>query len=222
MDSINRQYNKFSKTFSQKIAESDLNSRQKMWEFVGQNISNKKLLDVGCGDGLDLEHYASLGAVCYGLDASEELVNAAKIRLPGVEITCGLAEKMEYPDDLFDFVVSKYAIMTSFDLEPIFNQLHRVLKPNGLLIYLCTHPFRQYLEKKKADADYFKQEVVQSNIFDGAVSIAEPSHTFNEYFNSGFFSKFDMIDFHESFDDVAEKINDSNYPGFFIVKARRK
>ena len=193
-----------------------------MWEFVGQDISSKRLLDAGCGDGLDLEHYASLGAIVYGIDASEELVKLAKERLPSIEIVCGLAEEMPYGNDFFDLVVSKYAIMTSYDLAPIFNQIYRVLKPNGIFIYLCTHPLRQYLEKKQADADYFRQEVVQSVIFDGAVSIAEPSHTFNEYFNADFFAKFEMIDYHESFDDVAEKINNSNYPGFFIVKARKR
>jgi hypothetical protein len=40
--------------------------------------------------------------------------------------------------------------------------------------------------------------------------------------NAEFFLKFEMIDFTEAFDPDAEKIENKIYPGFFIIKARKK
>lgn len=48
----------------------------------------KRLLDVGCGTGLHLEHLAP-GFVCEGLDVSEEMLAEARRRLPGVTLTRG-------------------------------------------------------------------------------------------------------------------------------------
>lgn len=222
MKNVTKQYNIFSKKFSQNHIVPNQINRNLMFEFIGKNIKGKKVLDVGCGDGFDLAHYIKLGANVYGVDASKNLATIATKRLPKANIKVALAEKMPYKNNFFDFVFSKYAIMTSANLKPIFNEVHRVLKPNGILIYLCTHPFRQFLEKKKNNADYFKKEIVKSHILNNTITVQEPSHTFNEYFNSDFFSKFEMLDYIETYDPAAEKINNAIFPGFFIVKARKK
>ena len=219
---INRQYDNFADDFSAGQAVLNKVNRDIMRRIIGEDLKNKVILDIGCGEGTDLKYYAGQGASCYGIDPSRELVQLARQRLPSAEITIGLAEQMVYSDNFFDFVFSKYAIMTSYDLEPIFNQAHRILKPRGMFIYLCTHPFRQFLEKKKTNADYFQKEVVKSVLFGGRVTAEEPTHTFNEYFNKDFFSRFEMVDYVEAYDPAAEKINGADYPGFFIVKASKK
>jgi hypothetical protein len=111
--------------------------------------------------------------------------------------------------------------MTSENLEPIFNEVHRVLKSKGVFVLLVTHPIRQFYEKKKQDKDYFKKELVDSLCFDGALTFKEPSHTLMEYFSTFVLKNFTLEAYDERFDPAAEKIVDT-YPGFVIFKWIKK
>ncbi len=129
-----KQYNECAGTFSamHNIGEnSNRENRDIFYKRVDFIRPGTRILDLGCGDGLDLEHYKKLGASVYGLDASEELIKIARQRLPGDDIRVGLFESLPYPDNFFDAVLSKYALQTSADLEPCFREIDRVLKPNG-------------------------------------------------------------------------------------------
>ena len=197
-------------------------SREAMYAFVKDEILNKKVLDLCCGDGYDAKYYKEKGASVYGIDASKGLINIAKEHYPDIDFKVGFAENLPYEDSLFDAVLSKYAIMTSADMDPIFEEVYRVLKKGGTFVYLVTHPFRQLVERKDMMQDYFEQTTVTSNILGGTVKLTEPTHTMNEYFNQDFFSKYELVDFQEVWDPAAEQIGGGKYPGFFIVKAKKK
>jgi ubiquinone/menaquinone biosynthesis C-methylase UbiE len=223
MEKDNRkQYNNFSKKFSKAQSERNQASKEIMYEFVGSDLKNKSILDLCCGDGIDADYYSSLGAKVSGLDASGELISLAENNYSHIDFIVGLAEELPYENDTFDAVYSKYAIMTSKNMKPIFDEAYRVLKKGGVLVYLVVHPLRQFMERKNNNEDYFCQKYVESILFNGEVTVKEPTHTFNEYFNLDFFSKFEVVDYREIFDKDAESINGNVYPGFFIVKALKK
>jgi len=182
----------------------------------------QRLLDLACGDGLDLENYIKLGAEVSGIDASEELVSIARKKLPTVDIQVGVFEALPYPDESFDVVLSKYAIQTAHDVEPCFKEVHRVLKPGGMLMYLVVHPMRQYFEKRDEAADYFEQKIVDSHILGNTITVREPTHTFNEYLSEWFLESFDLKLFREYWDAAAEQIGGKKYPGYFIVKVQKR
>jgi len=219
---LRTQYDSFAEDFSSNQRDKSQINRQEMRRVIGDELSGMKVLDLACGDGIDADYYRDLGADVSGLDASEKLIEIAQSEYPEVNFVHGFAENMPFEDNSFDAVFSKYAIMTSADMQPIFNDVYRVLKSGGTFVYLVTHPLRQFIERKKLDADYFDQTVVSSNIYDATVSLREPSHTLNEYFNKDFFSKYEMVDFIEAWDPAAEQIYDGKFPGFFIVKAKKK
>lgn len=181
-----------------------------------------KVLDLACGDGLDLAYYKELGAEVYGLDASEELVKIARERLPGADIRVGLFESNPFEDNFFDIVLSKYAIQTSADMKPVFLEINRVLKTGGTLIYLVTHPLRQYMEKKDPTTDYFEQKIVDCHILNDTIVVQEPTHTLNEYLNPDFLTNFDVQEFEEYWDAAAEQIDGRKYPGYFILRAIKR
>ena len=89
-------------------------------------------------------------------------------------------------------------------------------------MYLVTHPFRQYFEKKELEGDYFEQKIVDSNILNNSILVKEPSHTLNEYLNDFLFSNFEVQLFEEYWDAAAEQIDGKKYPGYFILKAKKR
>lgn len=222
---IRKQYNLIAGEFSinHNIGEnSNDKNRLHFYSFLDSQIKGKLLLDLACGDGFDANQYSNQGAIVAGIDASEAMVRIAKQKYPHIDFKVSLAEELPYKNESFDIVTSKYAIMTSADMQPIFAEVNRVLKPNGIFTYLATHPFRQYFEKRSQSADYFHQEIVTSNILNNSISLKEPSHTFNEYFSNEVLKNFDIIKFEESFDPAAERIDKRVYPCYFIITCKKR
>jgi demethylmenaquinone methyltransferase/2-methoxy-6-polyprenyl-1,4-benzoquinol methylase len=126
------------------------------WGFFGQGNSYRKwalerhglkpgmqLLDVACGTGL----VASAAATVLGsaapitcLDPSEGMLKIARRKLAATFVQAG-AEAIPLPDNAFDFLTVGYALRHFDDLERVFAEFHRVLRPGGrLLILEATKP----------------------------------------------------------------------------------
>ncbi len=222
---LSKQYNDFAEDFSKVHDIGENSNRDNRKIFYGELDflkSGSRLLDLACGDGLDLLYYKTLGAEVYGIDASKELIKIAKDRLPDADIREGNFEKLPYEDNYFDIVLSKYAIQTSENLSPVFQEIARVLRSGGALVFLVTHPFRQYFEKKDERANYFEQKIVDAKILNNTIVVKEPSHIINEYLTESFLKDFDMRFYEEYWDAAAEQIGGRKYPGFFIIKAVKR
>lgn len=220
---LERQYNQIAEEFVEGSRIHNHLSRSAYYSMLDFDMSNKKVLDVGCGDGYDLQRFSKSGALTYGIDSSEELVNKAKKMTSESNISLGLMENLPYQNEFFDVVLSKYVLQTSRDLRRALNEMDRVLKPQGILAYLAVHPIRQFLEKKKHPKDYFQQEIVISNFFGGTITAYEPSHALEEYLNSEFLSKYRIQHFSEHPDfPSSERIDGDMYPCFFLLKAAKK
>ncbi len=217
------QYDAFADDFVRGAEDYNFKSRKAYYSALEMiSLKGGKVLDVGCGDGWDLQRISSMGAEVFGIDSSSELVRMAQKNNPDVPIVWGDMNDLPFKDSYFDVVLSKYVIQTSEDVPKTLVEMSRVLKAGGTLAYLAVHPLRQFLEKKKHPKDYFMQEVVESRFFGGRVSANEPTHTFNEYFNKNFLRSF-RVDYFEEFEDFpsSERMGGDNYPCFFIVSATK-
>jgi len=221
VEKLNLQYDDFSKEFIDGTEIYNEKSRIAYYSVLKDIIfDGKKVLDVGCGDGWDINKISKRGAKMYGIDSSSDLVRIAREDNPKASIIEGNMESLPYENEFFDVVLSKYAIQTSTNVPKVISEMDRVLKPGGIITYLAVHPLRQFLEKKKHPKNYFLQEIVESKFFGGSVSASEPTHTFNEYFNSEFLKKYQITYFKEYEDfPSSEKISGDTYPCFFVLKA---
>ena len=194
------------------------------YKYIPKNLTGKRLLDIGCGEGNDLNYFKGLGAEIYGIDINATAVRIAQDRfaLGEQNIKATNASTLNFPDSTFDVVTSNYVLQSIEELEPVFKEIDRVLKPGGEFVFLATHPMRQYFEKKNPSSNYFKQEIVDSVILNNTVVVQEPTHTMNDYLSNYFLENFSVEQYIELQDPTAEKVENRDYPGFFIVKALKK
>ena len=218
-----KQYNGFAKDYSHIIKDKALYSRRVFYKYFNFPLTGRKILDAGCGDGTELLYCTKHKAEAFGIDSSKEMIHLAGQNAPLAKTVVGDFSRLPFSDHFFDAVISKHALQSSANVEPILKEFYRVLKPKGILLYLSVHPLRQFMEKKKKKKDYFQKEKVESILFGGLLKVTEPTHTFNEYLSAWFLKNFDICEFEECFDPYsAEKVDGSSYPGFFIVKAQKR
>jgi ubiquinone/menaquinone biosynthesis C-methylase UbiE len=225
MEHIKTQYNNFSQTYSENIDYDDP-SNDYFYKEIDFNLSNKKILDIGCGNGADSVRFQEMGALTYGVDPSYEFINEAKTNNPLGIFKEGSGEQVPFEDSTFDVIVSKWAMQTSPDVKKFISEASRVLKPGGMFVYLSKHPMQQYFGKIRQygeNVDYYKQEISTLYIYEGKITLHEPTHTFNDYLNDEFFKNFELLSFIEQSDfPASERFNNGIYPTFFVVKARKK
>lgn len=107
------------------------------------DLKGKKVLDLGCGYGWHCKYAVEQGAAeVLGLDLSEKMIAEAKQRNAENKITykvCGL-EEYDYPQQVWDVVVSNLVLHYVGNLTVIFRKVHQTLKPNGTFVFNIEHP----------------------------------------------------------------------------------
>ncbi len=115
-----------------------------LWELDQIDFKEKRVLEIGVGQGSDSMQIIKRGALFYGLDLTRESVRRVKERMSFFgneyeEIKEGNAEKLGYQDASFDLVYSHGVIHHSENIEKIIEQIHRVLIPRGQAIVMLYH-----------------------------------------------------------------------------------
>ncbi|MFH1053835.1 MAG: class I SAM-dependent methyltransferase [Candidatus Woesearchaeota archaeon] len=114
-------YNNISKGYNELHGE----EQKKKLDVIKKNMVVKKtdkLLDVGCGTGLSSDFECEV----FGLDPSKDLLKLSKI--PEDHKIIGKAEKIHFPDNYFDIVISVTAVHNFNDVEKGILEMKRVGK----------------------------------------------------------------------------------------------
>ena len=103
--------------------------------------SNATLLDLGCGAGHVSFHLAPLVKKVIAYDLSIDMLNvvqnaAQQKKLNNIETCEGIAERLPFSDNSFDFVVSRYSAHHWQDLGLALREVRRVLKPKGIAVFI--------------------------------------------------------------------------------------
>ncbi len=89
------------------------------------------ILDLGCGDGALTQKMVKAGAQIVGVDASEDLLAAAKKR--GLDVRFMDGEALEF-DNRFDAVFTNAALHWMTNARDVINGVHRALKTGGRFV----------------------------------------------------------------------------------------
>lgn len=94
--------------------------------------AGERILDLGCGDGQLTLRLSATGAQVQGVDASPQMVEAARAR--GATADVAPAESLPYADQTFDAVFSNAALHWVRGQDAMMTEVHRVLRPGGRFV----------------------------------------------------------------------------------------
>lgn len=112
-----------------------------LFELSQKSIKGKKILDVGCGFGIDGVILSVLGASeVHGIDNKPQWIDTINRYIKelkweiSLKVQSGYASHLPYQDNYFDVLISIEAISHFRDLEKFIPEAYRVLKKDGALI----------------------------------------------------------------------------------------
>jgi len=100
-------------------------------EMIG---TGKKVLDIGCFDGVIGKAIKDKGNVVFGIDASAPAVEKAVAA--GVNATVGnLEQRIPFDDASFDVVFAGEIIEHVFEIDLLMQEIRRILRPDGFAVF---------------------------------------------------------------------------------------
>lgn len=120
-----------------------------------------KILDLGCGTGLELEHYFKINpsAKITGIDLTESMLNASRNKFPEKDLTLILGSYFDVPFDAntFDAAVSVESLhhFTKEEKVPLYTKLFKALKVGGYFI------LTDYFALSDKDERIFRNELLR-------------------------------------------------------------
>lgn len=102
-------------------------------------LAGRRVLDVGCGTGVDLVRFAKGGAHATGVDIADNAIalarrNFAHRGLPA-KLLVADGERLPFADGQFDFVFAHGVAQYTTDGPRLVGEVHRVLKPGGEAVF---------------------------------------------------------------------------------------
>lgn len=127
---------------------------KKLLKLLSENgfgdLSNKTILDIGCGAGGMLRNFIQYGTIpgnLYGIDLIGERIKKAKEISANIHFIEGNASKLPYQSNFFD-IISQYTVFTSIidkDVKAsVASEMIRVLRKSGIIVWYdmkISNPF---------------------------------------------------------------------------------
>lgn len=172
---------------------------------VAENLQpHTRLLELGCGVGSDARFFANHGVDVVASDFSQVVIdqNNAQAHPDNLEFTTlDITDTYPFADELFDAVYAHLSLHYYNDetTRKIFTEIHRVLKPEGMLYFNC---------KSTHDPSYGQGEQIEPDMF---VKNHHIRHFFSpEYTRQVLANDFDIVKLEETEETYAD------FPSNFI------
>ena len=113
----------------------------------------KRLLEIGCGAGVDLVRFARAGAIVTGVDLSTTSIQLARQNFTHNGLQADLCtmngEALQFVDHSFDVVYAHGVLQYTADAKRMIAEIHRVLKPGGEAIMMVynRHSWLNFMSK---------------------------------------------------------------------------
>lgn len=207
------------------------------------NLKNKKILDLGCGDGNMSEYFIKKGAKkVVGIDVSTNMIEEAKKnnKYDNVEYYLMKMENISKITEKFDLVYSSLAFHYVKDYNKLLKNIYSLLKTNGILLYSQESPLNTsiIIDKSKMSnkillnnktyaliSDYGNES--ERNILWNDIVVTKYHRTYCTIVNSLQRNKFKILDMKDSYEtkeakQICDKYkNQLDKPYFTFIKAKK-
>ena len=129
---------------------------------IKQNMSlknNSAVLDLGCGSGLLIKHFAHKTQLYIGTDISRELLKHAKKKanpFPNATLIQADADNLPFPNETFDTVFAVTLLQNTPHPNTTLNEIYRVSKTKASIIITGL--------RKRFTQEEFTAELQQANL----------------------------------------------------------
>ena len=200
------------------------------------NLSDKSVLEIGCGNGRSLKYAAGLGAVdLWGLDISANQIEHTKNFLEehgiSARLVCApMEDECELPVNYFDLVYSVYGIGWTTDLNKTFKRIYSYLKKDGVFIFSWSHPIHKCVSIENGKLifsnSYFNEDWYRANMSDKEIMLS--NRMMSTYVNALADNGFVIEKLYEETDREQAMMTDNDFgrkalmlPTIFVIKARK-
>ena len=186
-----------------------------------------KILGLASGGGQQMPIFAALGAEVTVLDYSErqlekEVMMSKKegynIRIVRADMT----EKLPFEDGEFDLIFNPVSFVYVEDIEPIFKECYRILRPNGVLLCGLDNGVNFISNNEDVIENQFpfnplKNKNQYKMLQDDDCGI-QFSHNMEENIGGQLKAGFTLVDIYDDYNGEG-KLNDLKIPTFIATKA---
>ena len=169
----------------------------KAFREILSTIKFDDVLEIGCGTGKNTEWLLAKSKSIIAADFSEGMLAKAKTKIDNkiVQfIKTDVREQWLFNENSFDLISFSLVLEHIENIDFIFKEAKRVLKPGGFLYIGELHPFKQYAGSK-----------ARFDVEDGVFELECFIHNISDYLNTAKKHQFECIDLMEWFDDINVK-----------------
>ena len=121
----------------------------------GNFLESDKILDAGCGSGRNFKFLHNLGFQIEACDINTDSIETIKKEFPTIRLEVAKLTNLPYSKNEFDYIICNavlhFAVSEKHFID-MTKELHRVLKPKGILFIRMTSIFGiEKLVKKKGE-----------------------------------------------------------------------
>jgi ubiquinone/menaquinone biosynthesis C-methylase UbiE len=204
-------YNEFAEDYVKHVRDEDDSVYHSLYEKPAMygllpNLKNMKVISIGCGSGEDCNQLSNRGADVTGIDISDKLVAIAKKSYPACDFKFMDMEKLEFPDESFDFAYSSLAIHYLENWTKALKEAYRVLKPGASYLFSCSHPTFSAMSYTLSTDKISKR--ILSRIEDKTTGVIEVT---GNYFDKRRMETNGWITWHKSLSEISSEIASAGF-----------
>jgi ubiquinone/menaquinone biosynthesis C-methylase UbiE len=106
-------------------------------EAVGRENRGHRILEIGAAAGCLTIALNEMGYICTGIEPDADALQTAHALARDLDRPCavieGRAERIPFPDESFDIVITNSVLEHVSDIDACFSEISRILRPGGLL-----------------------------------------------------------------------------------------
>jgi len=124
------------------------------------------VLDLACGEGYGSALLARHAASVTGVDVSQQAIEHAKrayAKLRNIQFVVGSATAIPAPDAGIDVAISFETLEHIHEQDEFLAELHRVLKPDGVLLISCPNK-AEYTDKRGTQNEFHVKELYRAEL----------------------------------------------------------